>query len=61
MNAFSPYPRTSQQQRARAVYGTLRTKRPMVRLIAAELGIFALLALIVAGVVGLRALTGIAG
>ncbi len=61
MTAYSHYPRTSQQQRARAVYGTLRTKRPMVGLIAAELGIFALLALIVAGVIGLRALTSLAG
>lgn len=60
MTAYSHYPRTSQQQRARAVYRTLRGKRPMVGLIAAELGIFALLALIVAGVIGLRAIANVA-
>ncbi|AMJ60761.1 hypothetical protein [Bosea sp. PAMC 26642] len=46
---------TSQQRRAQAVYGTLRGRRPMIGLIAAELGVLALITLAIAGFIGLRA------
>ncbi|WNJ92221.1 hypothetical protein [Bosea sp. 685] len=55
MTTHSHYPHTNQQRRAKAVYGTLRTKRPMVELFAAELCLLALFALAAAGIVGLRA------
>jgi hypothetical protein len=60
MNARTPYPDTRQQRRARAVYGTMK-RRPMVGLVAAELGVLALLTLVVAGIIGVRAWLALAG
>lgn len=55
MTTHSHYPHTNQQRRAKAVYGTLPSKRPMVRLFAAELCLLGLIALAAAGFIGLRA------
>ena len=61
MNAYARYAGTRQQRRALAIYATLRTRRPMVGLVAAELGVLALLTLVVAGIIGVRAWLGVAG
>ncbi|MDR6870021.1 hypothetical protein J2Y55_001014 [Bosea sp. BE125] len=55
MTTHSHYPHTNQQRRAKAVYGTLRSKRPMVGLFAAELCMLGLITLAAAGFIGLRA------
>jgi len=55
MNTQSPFPHTPRSRRARAVYGSQRTRRPTTGLIAAELGVLALVALAIAGSIGLRA------
>ncbi len=55
MDTQMPFPRTTQSRRARAVYGSLRTRRPTTGLIVAELGVLALVTLAIAGFIGLRA------
>lgn len=59
MTTQTHVPRTSQQRRARAVYATLHGRRPMVGVLAAELGLLALVTLGIAGFVGLRAWLGL--
>ncbi len=55
MNTQMSHAYTTQQRRARAVYGAIRSKRPMIGLLAAELGLLALVTLGIAGFIGLRA------
>lgn len=55
MNMKTQFAHTTQSRRARAVYGSQRTRRPTTGLIAAELGVLALVTLAIAGFIGLRA------
>ncbi len=54
MTTHSHDPNPNQQRRAKAAYGTLRSKRPMAGLFAAELCMLGLIALAAAGFIGLR-------
>ena len=47
--------RTSQQRRARAVYDSVASRRPVVGILCAEMVALAVLALAAAAVLGLRA------